>query len=103
MRRPYDSQIQNNLGLSLALADDYVQAETAYRRALQLDKETGAHESLAPTLHNLAELLLDKGESKQAEALYRQALAINEQAFGPDDPSVALTLADLGDIAARTR
>jgi len=63
-----------------------------------LDKETGTHESLAPTLHNFAGLLLDKGESEQAEALYRHALATNEQAFGPDDPSVALTLADLGTL-----
>jgi Tfp pilus assembly protein PilF len=47
-----------------------------------LDVEIGGRDNprSAPVLHNLAELLQDKGESAQAETLYRQALAIDEQA-----------------------
>jgi tetratricopeptide (TPR) repeat protein len=100
IRRPDDSQILNNLGLSLASAGDYVRAETVYRHALRLDVEIGGRDNprSAPVLHNLAELLQDKGESAQAETLYRQALAIDEQALGPNDSRVAATLSDLATL-----
>ncbi|MFL6464658.1 MAG: tetratricopeptide repeat protein [Bryobacteraceae bacterium] len=45
------------------------------------------HPRTATTLHNLAHLLEAKGNSRQAEPLYRRALAIREQALGPEHPA----------------
>jgi len=82
-RRPDDSRILNNLGLSWASAADYARAEPLYRKALAIDEKVWGPDNphIATTLHNLAELLQDKGDAAQAESLYRRALAIDEKAL----------------------
>ena len=47
--------------------------------------------SVGQLLHNLARF-------KEAEPLYRRALAIDEAAHGPDHPDIANTLNDLADL-----
>ena len=47
-------------------------------------------------LDNLAELLRVSNRFDEAEPLYRRALAIREESFGPDHPEVAQTLSNLG-------
>ena len=53
---------------------------------------------LAATLNNLAERYKEEGRYADAEPLYKRVLAINEKAFGPDHPSVALALNDLAEL-----
>jgi hypothetical protein len=47
-------------------------------------------------LSNLAAIHHARGDALAAERLYRRALAIKEQALGPEHPDVALTLHNLG-------
>ena len=53
---------------------------------------------LAATLNNLAERYKEEGRYADAEPLYKRLLAINEEAHGPDHPSVALALNDLAEL-----
>jgi tetratricopeptide (TPR) repeat protein len=52
---------------------------------------------VATHLNNLALLLKSTDRLEEAEALYRRALAIDEQNFGPDHPNVG---SDLNNLAA---
>src|SRR5215469_16443413 len=53
---------------------------------------------LAATLNNQAERYKEEKRYADAEPLYKRILAINEKAFGPDHPSVALALNDLAEL-----
>ncbi len=54
------------------------------------------------TLNHRADLhLAGAADPARAQALYQRALEIQEQAFGRDHLSVAITLADLADLHAR--
>ena len=44
------------------------------------------------SLNGLAKLLRDQGRYGEAESLFRRALAIREQALGPDHPDTATSL-----------
>ena len=52
------------------------------------------HPSLAVTLNGLAGMLRDQRRFAEAEALYRRALTIREQAFGADHATTRETLRD---------
>ena len=54
---------------------------------------------MAQALNNLALLHWEYGRFDAAEPLYRRALAINEEAFGPQHPEVAFLLHNLGRLA----
>src|SRR6266567_4381010 len=56
---------------------------------------------MARSLNNLAMLNDDQGEYGAAELLYQQALAIDEQVFGPSHPQVATDLSDLAFLYKR--
>lgn len=45
---------------------------------------------------NLALLLSGKGEAGEAESFFRRALAIDKEQLGPDHPSVAVDMINLG-------
>ena len=53
---------------------------------------------LATTCNNLADVLWTKGDRAAAAESYRRALAIDESAYGPDDPEVAADLTNLGGL-----
>ncbi|MCP4656017.1 MAG: tetratricopeptide repeat protein, partial [bacterium] len=53
---------------------------------------------LVKAMSNLASILMTRGEYPRAEELYQQVLAIREQAYGGDDPSVATSLRSLGTL-----
>ena len=53
------------------------------------------HPNLALGLNNLALLHYERGAYVEAEALLRRALAIEEEAYGPDDPTLITTLREL--------
>ncbi len=48
----------------------------------------------ATCLNNLAVLYDNQGRNQEAEPLYQRALAIREEALGPDHPSTATTRAN---------
>ena len=54
------------------------------------------HPSVATRLHNLACLLTDQGNAKEAARMGKQALAIREKALGPDHPAHATGSRGLG-------
>ena len=55
---------------------------------------------MASTLNNLANVYQAQRRYAEAEPLYRRALAIQEQALGPDDPAVSYTLHNIAVAAA---
>ena len=77
----------------------YDQAERLAQRALELRTHNLGPRSLetADTLELLGTVLRDKAEYQKAEPLFRQLLAIREQASRTDDGLIARTLGDLGD------
>jgi len=54
--------------------------------------------SQAVVVHNLARFLYAGGQYNTAEPLYRRALAIREQALGPEHPDTATSLNDLAEL-----
>lgn len=51
---------------------------------------------LVPSLTNLGRLYIDRGEPGTAQPYLEQALEVGEEAYGPDHPSLILTLRILG-------
>ena len=88
----------------------YGEAEELLRRAMKIreaavdpDHPDGAtipnvttNLDTATSLHNLGKLFRDQGRYGEAEPLLRRALAIREQALGPDHPDTATSLNSLG-------
>jgi serine/threonine-protein kinase len=77
-------------------------AETQLRAALGLHLEIfdAEHLEVATSLHDLASLLMFKGDYEESERLFRQALAIQRRA--PADPNaVVRTLGGLGSLLDR--
>jgi tetratricopeptide (TPR) repeat protein len=64
-----------------------------------LSRAVGAPEVRAAYLSTLGTVARVAGEYGEARQLYTDALAIQEQAFGPDDPNLMGTLNGLGSIA----
>ena len=56
------------------------------------------HRERATTMHNIAGVQLRRGQLEAARAGFREALAMREAVFGPDDPAVANTLTELSDV-----
>ena len=61
---------------------------------------------MATDVNNLGRVLQDLGDLAGARAAFERALAIDEAAFGPDHPNVAIrvnnlgmVLQDMGDLA----
>ena len=50
---------------------------------------------MAASLSNLAGLYMQQEHYADAEPLYKRALAIDQQVFGPDHPEVATSLRNL--------
>ena len=53
---------------------------------------------LAATLNNQAERYKEEGRYADAKPLYKRALAIRQEALGPDHPDVAQSLNNLADL-----
>ncbi|MEM7351775.1 MAG: tetratricopeptide repeat protein [Acidobacteriota bacterium] len=71
--RPYDAAVHNDLGNLLILDGQYEQAETAYRRAIELDPAN------ALARFNLGILLQQQGRNKQAQAEFSSLLEIDDR------------------------
>ncbi len=60
------------------------------------------HPNLALGLNNLALLHYERGAYLEAQTLLRRALAIEEEAYGPDDPTLIVTLQNYARVRARS-
>jgi Tetratricopeptide repeat len=58
----------------------------------------GIAEPTVRLLNQLGGMLKEKADYAQAEPLYRRALLINEQSYGPDHPNVATGLTNLAQL-----
>ncbi len=69
----------------------FSEADTQYRRALQLDTKLygSSHPLVADNLSDLGEIQEEWGHYAEAEKLERQAVAIDEAWYGPDHPDTA--------------
>ncbi|MFQ5830675.1 MAG: tetratricopeptide repeat protein, partial [Candidatus Methylomirabilia bacterium] len=71
----------------------YAEAERSFQAALEAAQRLGSQDRrLVTSLSSLAELYSLQGQYAQAEPLLKQALAIREQALGPEHPDVARSL-----------
>ncbi|MFL6292636.1 MAG: tetratricopeptide repeat protein [Thermoanaerobaculia bacterium] len=70
VERPQDAAVYNDLGSLLLLAERADEAETAYRKAIELDPDK------VSALFNLAQLQQQRGEKREALRLYDRVVEI---------------------------
>jgi serine/threonine protein kinase len=100
---PEVGKMHNNYAKLLNDMGKRAAAEEHLRAGLEiLERTVGReHAYTARTLYNLAEILLAEGEIEPAEALCRQALALQEELLDPDHGALAQTQALLQQIENR--
>ncbi|MCB1057002.1 MAG: serine/threonine protein kinase [Acidobacteria bacterium] len=91
--------ILNNVAILDAQLGDLDDAETRYRRALDVIEETRGpdHPDVAATLNNLSLVLKDRGQPEEAVKLHERALEIRLKAFGEDSDDISESRNNLGD------
>ena len=72
------------------------EAEDLYRRAIATYRDEPAAKYLPVALHNLGQVLIEQQNTKEADRLLREAIAIWEKQLGPEHPDVAAGLTSLG-------
>ncbi len=82
----------NNYGSHLNMVADYSGARNAYEHALIVEPDN------ATLVNNLGMVMQDLGDLRGARAACERALKIDEAAFGPDHPKVAIRVNNLGGV-----
>jgi tetratricopeptide (TPR) repeat protein len=78
---------------------DNVEAERQYRKALAIARKVSEDGvSVAAISNNLAGLLTNRGDYREAEELYNETLAIVLKVHGHEHPKVTLVLNNLGTL-----
>jgi tetratricopeptide (TPR) repeat protein len=72
------------------------EAEDLYRTAIATYRDDPAAKNLPVALHNLGQILFERQNTKEAERLFREAIAIWEKQVGPEHTNVAAGLTSLG-------
>lgn len=91
----------NTLAKLLFKRRDFTKADRLLIRLLEIKRALGKeHPEVAAVLASLAKLRQVVGKHDQGEQLWRQALAIREKNFAPNDPLLATTLEQLADCCA---
>jgi len=95
-----EATIQNHLGLLFYTMDREAEAQQAYEAALALDKRVygDKHEATLATEENLAVTLSVLKQYERAIAMMRDALAVETELLGVDNPERAQTLNLLGNV-----
>jgi tetratricopeptide (TPR) repeat protein len=88
----------NDLALAYRQRGDLAQAESLYRRALQVYRQSSDAGSLVVVLNNLGRVLVEQRQYKEAEQLYREAIGVAQQQLGPAHPDVAIGLSSLAKL-----
>jgi tetratricopeptide (TPR) repeat protein len=106
IRRDLTEQPQTRADLMEAMADVY-DSLGLFDRAAELARESVAFRRqatdgdppvLAMSLTILGNILMDKGDLKEAEAAYREAVEIHRRLFGPESLEVARSLNNLSSV-----
>jgi tetratricopeptide (TPR) repeat protein len=106
IRRDLKEQPETRADLMEAMADVY-DGLGIYDRAAELARESVAFRrqaagrdprSLAGSLTILGNILMDKGDLKEAEAAYREAVEMQRRLFGPDSLELAKGLSNLSGV-----
>jgi len=73
-------------------------AKALYERVLRMEEAIYGelHPAVASTLNNLADTVLEQGETAKAAVLFQRAMETNEIVFGKDHPDIARNLNNLG-------
>ncbi|MGD1906766.1 MAG: tetratricopeptide repeat protein [Leptolyngbyaceae cyanobacterium] len=96
---PLLASLYNSLGQAYEKAIRYDKAEIAYHQALKLIKQLNPeHISVTDGLKNLARLYCYQGRYGEAEPLYKQALAMQQQLLGNENLDVASSLNSLASL-----
>jgi len=94
----------DSLGLLRRAQGRYDEAEDLIRRALASARAAAGAEQRNPTVAkytgHLGLVLQEKGKSADAEAAFREALAMQVDLLGEDHPEVVTTLSNLGNVLA---
>jgi tetratricopeptide (TPR) repeat protein len=91
----------NNLAKLYFKRRDFAKADRLLLRLLEIKRGLGKdHPEVATVLGSLAKLRQTVGKHDQGEQLWRQALAIRERCFAPNDPVIATTLENTADCCA---
>jgi nephrocystin-3 len=89
----------NDLALAFQHAGNLAVAERLYRKSLDLiAKSRGNRATRAATMSNLATLLFEKGEYREAEKLLWRALDMTEKALGSLHPDTGIQLGNLAEV-----
>jgi serine/threonine-protein kinase len=90
--------VYSSLGLLRARQSEYLQADSLFRRALDLARERQGplHLDVAAQLKHLATVQMRLGAFAQADSLGQRALHVLRETVGSDDPRYARTLTTLG-------
>ena len=91
-----------NLGNIYRAERRWDEAESMFRKLLDLDRRGAAKRDVAMASNNLGVLLRERGSSPEAEALLTRAVSIWEGEVGPQHPLVATALNNLGVLYTRT-
>ena len=71
----------------------------AMRRALAIGEELEPNKwYITADLNNLAVLLKDRAQYREAEALFKRALAIGRESVEPDHPTIGVWFNNLGTL-----
>ena len=91
----------NNLANTSYFRGDLEEAETLYKRSLEIkERELGTnHNSVALTLANLGSLYRVRGDHSGAENAYLRSLEIRERALGKDHPDLKVALLNLANVS----
>ncbi len=94
------SELHSQLAATYRQMDRLADAETHFKRAMELVEENlgPEHPTLALRGNNLAVLYSDQGRYTEAEVLYERAMEIEEKAFGANHVSVAVGLVNLASL-----
>ena len=80
------------LSALLEVQDKYAEAETLFRRAIEIDEKALGkdHPTVATDYNNLARLLQDQGKYAEAEPLYRRPIEIFQATLGTDHSNTVM-------------
>jgi tetratricopeptide (TPR) repeat protein len=85
----------NHLAFVYRLQDRPSEAETLYRRALAIFRNTSRTDQTAAVTNNLGIVVLRLGRWKEARSLFLEAIALWRKQPGPDSPEFASGLTNL--------
>lgn len=93
--RLIEADTLNSQGAVALYGEERAAAETAYGQAIAIAREIGHDRKLARSLHNLSEIMYDRGDGERALTYQREAVAILERHGTPYAFLVDLGLVEL--------